>query len=116
VFGKSPWLDSTLGITDYGHRGVVNVFLGAPLLSKGTWNSAHFKNDQYDKLVADFTAQTDIQQQKAIAKQIQELLLDETPMVIPYFYDFLTGVKKGFGGIETTAMGHVQLTGAGQTA
>jgi peptide/nickel transport system substrate-binding protein len=116
VFGKSPWLDSTLGITDYGHRGVVNVFLGAPLLSKGTWNSAHFKNDQYDKLVADFTAQTDIQQQKAIAKQIQELLLDETPMVIPYFYDFLTGVKKGFGGIETTAMGHVQLAGAGQTA
>jgi peptide/nickel transport system substrate-binding protein len=116
VFGKSPWLDSTLGITDYGHRGVVNVFLGAPLLSKGTWNSAHFKNDQYDKLVADFTAQTDIPKQMAVAKQIQELLLDESPLVIPYFYDFLTGVKKGFGGIETTAMGHVQLTGAGQTA
>jgi peptide/nickel transport system substrate-binding protein len=115
VFGKSPWLDSTLGITDYGHRGVVNVFLGAPLLSKGTWNSAHFKNDQYDKLVADFTAQTDIPKQMAVAKQIQELLLEETPLVIPYFYDFLTGIKKGFGGIETTAMGHVQLTGAGQT-
>ena len=31
VFGKSPWLDSTIGITDYGHRGVPNVFLGAPL-------------------------------------------------------------------------------------
>jgi peptide/nickel transport system substrate-binding protein len=116
VFGKSPWLDSTLGITDYGHRGVVNVFLGAPLQSKGAWNSAHFKNEQYDKLVADFTAQTDIQKQMAVAKQIQELLLDESPLAIPYFYDFLTGVKKGVGGIETTAMGHVQLTGAGQTA
>jgi peptide/nickel transport system substrate-binding protein len=116
VFGKSPWLDSTLGITDYGHRGVVNVFLGAPLLSKGTWNSAHFKNPQYDKLVADFTAQLDVQKQMAVAKQIQELLLDETPLAIPYFYDFLTGVKKGWSGIETTAMGHVQLTGAGQTA
>jgi len=24
VFGKSPWLDSVMGITDYGHRGVPN--------------------------------------------------------------------------------------------
>ena len=54
TFGKSDWLDSPLGITDYGHRGVPNVFLNAPLTSGGTWNAAHFKNPQYDKLVADF--------------------------------------------------------------
>ena len=29
VFGKSPWLDSVMGITDYGHRGVPNLFLNA---------------------------------------------------------------------------------------
>ena len=114
VFGSSPWLDSTMGITDYGHRGVVNVFLGAPLLSKGTWNAAHFKNSQYDNLVKEFTAQTDIDAQMRVAGQIQTLLLDETPIVFPYFYDFLTAVRKGYSGIETTAMGHVQLTGAGQ--
>jgi peptide/nickel transport system substrate-binding protein len=116
VYGKSPWLDSTMGITDYGHRGIVNVFLGAPLLSDGTWNSAHFRNKEYDKLVKEFIAQSDIDQQKQRAGQIQELLLDETPIIIPYFYDFLTGVRKGFSGVETTGMGHVQLTLAGQTA
>ncbi|MDB5659252.1 MAG: peptide transporter substrate-binding protein [Cypionkella sp.] len=31
VAGNSPWLDSEMGITDYGHRGVPNVFLQAPL-------------------------------------------------------------------------------------
>ena len=105
-----------MGITDYGHRGIVNVFLGAPLLSDGTWNSAHFRNKEYDALVKDFIAQSDIDQQKQRAKAIQELLLDETPMIIPYFYDFLTGVKKGISGVETTGMGHVQLTLAGQSA
>ncbi len=30
VFGKSNWLDSAMGITDYGHRGVPNVYLSAP--------------------------------------------------------------------------------------
>ncbi|HEY8016631.1 MAG TPA: ABC transporter substrate-binding protein, partial [Dongiaceae bacterium] len=44
VFGQSDWLDSVMGATDYGHRGVPNVLLAAPLTSDGTWNSAHFKN------------------------------------------------------------------------
>ena len=115
VFGKSPWLDSTMGITDYGHRGVVNVFLGAPLLSEGTWNSAHFKNDAYDALVKEFTAQSDIDAQMQAAGKIETMLLDESPIVFPYFYDFLTGVRKGTAGVETTAMALVQLTGAGRT-
>jgi peptide/nickel transport system substrate-binding protein len=115
VYGKSPWLDSNMGITDYGHRGVVNVFLGAPLLSDGTWNSAHFKNDEYDALVRDFTAQSDIDAQMKVANKIQTLLLDETPIIFPYFYDFLTGVRKGVSGVETTAMALVQLGGAGKT-
>ena len=34
VYGKSPWLDSDMGITDYGHRGVPNVFLSAPLTQR----------------------------------------------------------------------------------
>ena len=34
VFGKSNWLDSDMGITDYGHRGVPNVFLAAPLTER----------------------------------------------------------------------------------
>ena len=31
VFGSSTWLDSVMGITDYGHRPVPNVFLTASL-------------------------------------------------------------------------------------
>ena len=46
-------------------------------------------------MVKDFIAQSDIEAQKTQAKAIQELLLDETPIIIPYFYDFLTGVRKG---------------------
>ncbi len=29
-FGTSDWLDGTMSLVDYGHRGVPNVFLGAP--------------------------------------------------------------------------------------
>jgi peptide/nickel transport system substrate-binding protein len=109
VPGKSPWLDSSLGITDYGHRGVPNVFLQAPLMSTGTWNSAHFNNKDYDALVTSFVAALDLEAQQATAGQIQRLLLDETPLLQTYFYDFLTVTKVGLGGVVSTAMGHLML-------
>jgi peptide/nickel transport system substrate-binding protein len=103
VFGQSDWLDSTLGITDYGHRGVPNVFLRAPLLSNGTWNAAHFKNPTYDGLVGSYSRAADLGTQRHYAKQIQELLLDETPIIFAYFYDYLVPVKKGLTGIPPIA-------------
>jgi len=102
--GKSDWLDSPLGITDYGHRGVPNVFLSAPLTSGGTWNAAHFRNAQYDKLVAQFAATLDVAAQKQVARQIQTLLLEETPVIIPYFYDQLIAQRAVLSGVRFTAL------------
>ena len=116
VFGKSPWLDSSFGITEYGHRGVPNVFLGAPLKSDGTWNAAHFKNKQYDKLANEYIAAVDLQVQRAKAKQIQELLLDEVPIVFAYFYFYLTATKKTIAGVNVSAMGQVDVVQAGTKA
>jgi peptide/nickel transport system substrate-binding protein len=113
VFGSSPWLDSTFGLTEYGHRGVPNVYLGAPLKSDGTWNSAHFKNKEYDKLVDEYVAALDLQSQRASAKKIQEMLLDEVPIVFAYFYFYLTATKPQVAGVQVSAMGHVDVNQAG---
>jgi len=112
VYGKSPWLDSDMGITDYGHRGVPNVFLSAPLQSDGTWNSAHFKNTEYDALVKSYIASLDLDSQRTSAGKIQTLLLDETPVLFVYFYDFLTATKKGATGVKPTAMSHLFMNQA----
>ena len=105
VPGKSPWLDSIMSLVDYGHRGVPNVFLQAPLESNGTWNAAHFKNSQYDKLVGQYIAAVDLQSQRSYAKQIQTLLLDETPIIFAYFYNYLSATRAGLSGLRASAMG-----------
>jgi peptide/nickel transport system substrate-binding protein len=115
-FGRSTWLDSVLGITEYGHRGVPNVFLDAPLKSNGTWNAAHFKNSDYDRLVVDYVSAVDIDSQKKAAGQIERLLIDESPILFPYFYFFLTATKPNVAGVEPSAMGHLDLNQAGFTA
>jgi peptide/nickel transport system substrate-binding protein len=109
VYGESDWLDSVMGITDYGHRGVPNVLLNAPLKSDGTWNSAHFKNKDYDGLVEQYIAALDLDAQKGVAGKIQKLLLDETPVIFGYFYNFLTATVKNLEGVMPTAMSQVFL-------
>jgi peptide/nickel transport system substrate-binding protein len=101
AFGQSDWLDSIMGITDYGHRGVPNVFLNAPLKSDGTWNSAHFKNKAYDSLVAQYVLALDLGGQRAVAGKIQRLLMEETPIIFGYFYNYLTPAKKNLAGIPS---------------
>lgn len=109
VFGSSNWLDSVMGITDYGHRGVPDVYLSAPLRSEGTWNAAHFKNPEYDRLVSAYIATADLEAKREQAGQIQRLLLDETPVIFGYFYDYLTATAAGVSGVQPTAISQLFL-------
>jgi len=118
TFGNSDWLDATMSLVDYGHRSVPNVFLGAPLQTinaktgTGSWNAAHFNNAQYDKLVAQYVATADLSTQRTIAGQIQTLLLDQTPIIYGYFYNYLTATAKNVSGAYPTAIGHIFLNNA----
>jgi peptide/nickel transport system substrate-binding protein len=114
VFGQSDWLDGAMSLVDFGHRSVPNVFLTAPLQSKGTWNAAHFKNANYDSLSKQYigTSALDLSSQRQIAGKIQNLLLDQTPIIYPYFYNYLTATTTGVTGVEPTAIGHLFLFNA----
>jgi peptide/nickel transport system substrate-binding protein len=121
LFGTSDWLDGTMSLVDYGHRGVPNVFLGAPLettnakTGTGAWNAAHFSNSQYNGLVAQYVAAPDLSSQRSIAGQIQQLLLNETPIVYAYFYNYLTATAMGVTGVYPTAIGHIFLQNAAKS-
>ncbi len=118
AFGNSDWLDAPMSLVDYGHRSVPNVFLTAPLQTinaktgTGAWNAAHFANAQYDKLAAQYIAAIDLSTQRSIAGQIETLLLDQTPVIYPYFYNYLTATAKNVSGVYPTAIGHLFLYNA----
>ena len=115
TFGNSDWLDATMSLVDYGHRSVPNVFLGAPLettnatTGTGSWNAAHFNDPAYNSLVAQYVATVDLSSQRTIAGKIETLLLDQTPIIYAYFYNYLTATGKNVSGAYPTAIGHIFL-------
>jgi peptide/nickel transport system substrate-binding protein len=110
------WLaaDGSMGIVNYGHRGVPNVYLGAPLLSPerlgdDSWNASHWSNPEYDALFDQFTSAPDLETQTEIAGQMQALLNDEVPFIVPYYVDHISVTRPGFSGLEVTGMGHYSV-------
>ena len=117
--GASDWLDSSMGITEYGHRGVPDAILSAALTSRGDWNSARFANAEYDALVAAYVAAVDPGVQRDTAGRIEALLLEETPVVIAYFCDYLFATGAQVRGVRASAISQIFLqdavvVGAGQ--
>jgi peptide/nickel transport system substrate-binding protein len=121
VFGKSDWLDGEMSLVDYGARGVPNLYLKASLQSinaktgQGVWNAAHFDNPTYDKLSRQYLAAVDVPTQRQIAGQIEQLLLDETPIIFAYFYNYLSATQKNVTGVYPTAQSQFFLWNAAKS-
>ena len=110
---RSPsWLNSDFGITEFGHRGVPNVYLNSVLISGGVWNAPHYSNPTFDAAAKSYIASGDVTVQKAQAKKIQEILLDDSPVGFAYFGSVLDVYKKGLSGAYTNGMSNIETTRA----
>jgi peptide/nickel transport system substrate-binding protein len=103
-----------LGIVDYGHRAVPDVYLNAALSTGGIWNSSQYASPEFDAAFAVWQEAVGLDAQKAAAKTLQEILLEDTPVVVPYHYNYISGWSKKFDGIRVSALGQMFLDKAVQ--
>ncbi|WP_249019625.1 ABC transporter substrate-binding protein [Conexibacter sp. S30A1] len=105
TFGQSPWLDTTVSMAYFGRDTVPSTLLDATLMTydpktgRGAWNSAHFSNQRCDELAVKLVGTVDLAVQRRLAGQIETLLLDQTPVTVPYFANSLTAMGKGTLGV-----------------
>ena len=109
-WGNTPWLNAPMNITDWGHRAVPNVVLTAAFRTKGIWNAAHYSNAKFDKALSSFLAAIALKDQQKYEKQMQQILLHDTPVIVPYFYNFLAAGNKKVTGYKADAQGTVFLS------
>ncbi len=114
-WGNTAWLNAPMNITDWGGRPVPNVYLISAFssLSKsgaGVWNAAHYSNKKFDGFVRSFLAATTKVEQEKYVKEMSAILLHDTPVVIPYFYYYLSAGSKAVGGYYADPQGQVYLS------
>ncbi len=107
--GTTPWLNSPMDITDYGHRAVPDVFLTAAVHSGGVWNEADYANKTVDKAIANYQAAVSLTDQRKYARIIEQQMLHDTPYIFPYFFRWTQAGSKKVKGFVCDAIGTQSL-------
>ena len=107
---------AAIGVVDYGHRPVPDIFFGRALQTDGDWNSSNYASDEFDALFTQYQGAVDVAGQTEAVSGIQQLLHEDMPAAYPFFFDYLGGHTDAVTGVEITALGHVILNNASRTA
>ena len=108
--GTTPWLNTPLNITDYGHRAVPNVVASSAFKSGGVWSSSNYANTAFDKAYDAYSAALTVKEQRKYTGIASRLLLRDTPVIIPYFYNWTQAGSKKVKGFKASAIGTLDLT------
>jgi peptide/nickel transport system substrate-binding protein len=111
----APWLGTNFGIIDYGGRPVPLTYLTSALKSGGVWNSSRYHSKVFDRTLASFIGAPDLAGQKKYAKQLQTLLLKDTPAIFSYFYNFIAASSPKVKGYVPDGMAVINLRGVSIT-
>jgi peptide/nickel transport system substrate-binding protein len=103
-----------IGIVDYGHRSTPDVFLNAALKGSGVWNSSQYNSPEFDAAFKAFQASVGVDAHKTAARKISDILQKDTPIVVPYFYQYLAAHSATFDGLAVTALGQMDVSKAGK--
>ncbi len=86
----TPWLNRTATLTEYGARGVPNIYLTRCYMSTGDWNASHYKNPAFDSVAKTYLAAAEIAAQRKATKKMAGILLRDTPVITDYFINYVT--------------------------
>jgi peptide/nickel transport system substrate-binding protein len=102
-YGDNGWLEVDLGITGWGSRPVPQFYLDVMLVTDAVWNEAHFSDAEFDALAQ--TAGTTLNEEERVAAyaEIQRILIERGPVIIPYFFAQLGAIRDTFTGFDMKA-------------
>lgn len=105
----TPWLNRTASLTEYGARGVPNIYLTRCYMSTGDWNGSHYKNAEFDSLAKTYLASAELAAQKKATKRMAGLLLRDTPVITDYFISYVTASSSKVKNYVPEGLSHVRL-------
>ncbi len=107
--GTTPWLNTPINITDWAARATPNVVLNSAFATGGVWSGSDYTNAKLDKLIKQYTAALRLKDQRKYAKQIETILLHDTPVIFPYFFKWTQAGSKKIKGFKVDAIGLLAL-------
>jgi peptide/nickel transport system substrate-binding protein len=98
---NQPWLTVPAGITDWASRGTASQTIGPAYRCGAVWNSAHWCDERFERLMHEFDSELDVQRRRRLAADAAQIQHDAVPAVIAYWIDDLRASRVSVGGLAT---------------
>ncbi|MGE0714398.1 MAG: ABC transporter substrate-binding protein [Alphaproteobacteria bacterium] len=84
------WTKVPFGLTTWAHRplGVLNLALA--YRSGGAWNESKYSNPEFDRLLTEAEGTLDVEKRRAIMAKLEQILLDDAPIIVPLWRALFT--------------------------
>jgi peptide/nickel transport system substrate-binding protein len=102
-YGDEGWLEVDLGITGWGSRPIPQFYLDVMLKCDAVWNESHFCDQEFDGLTDVAGSTLDEAERVAAYQDIQRILIERGPVIIPYYFAQFGAIQEGFEGFELKA-------------
>lgn len=99
-YGGSDWMDANFGITGWGSRPYPQFYLEVMLTCDGQWNESRFCDSEFDQLVSIAGSSMDEAERREAYHQIQEILVERGPIVVPFFFAQLGAQRDSVEGFQ----------------
>lgn len=99
-YGDNGWLEVDLGITGWGSRPYPQFYLDVMLVCDAKWNESHFCDEEFDQFAQTAGTSLDEDQRIQAYADIQKLLIERGPVIIPYFFAQFAAIQDNFDGFE----------------
>ena len=102
-YGDNGWLEVDLGITGWGSRPYPQFYLDTMLVTGAKWNESHFSDPEFDELAKTAATTVDDGERVKTYRQIEQLLVDRGPILVPYFFAQFGAINDQFTGLDLKA-------------
>lgn len=85
-YADDGWLEVDLGITPWASRPTPQFYLDVAYKTDAVWNEAHFSDRELDDLIDVAGSTLDDQERLFAYHEIQRILIERGPVIIPYFF------------------------------
>jgi len=108
-YATTPWINRPATLTEYGARGVPNLYLTAAYMTDGIWNASHYSNPAFDAAARQYLGAPTVAAERRATKKMAGFLLRDTPVITDYFNTFVTAGAAKVQNYQAEAISHVRL-------
>jgi peptide/nickel transport system substrate-binding protein len=109
TYFNTDWLETPLNITNWGGRATPSQYLTVAYTTGSVWNASHWSNPEFDELVFELDSELDFERRQELALQIQEIMNEEVPAIIPFFIESVSFLRSNVYGYTADRIGFRDL-------